>query len=90
LEARNCKTATCQAILLEIFPRLASFIDTSGSTPFYHVIETAEHALVIVNKYPDAMLTLGLLALSRPSEIRPKVPQILGILIQHIQFAISK
>lgn len=75
---------------MEIFPRLASFVDTNFSMPFCNVIEAAEHSLAIVNKYPEAIVTFGFLALSRPIEIRPKLQQILGIIVQHTQMAISK
>lgn len=90
LEARDCKAAICQNVLLEIYPRLASFIDTNGMLPFHNVFEVVDHSLSIVSKYPDAMLTLGLLALSRPQEIRPKIAHILNMLVQHIQSSLAK
>ncbi|KAL7080367.1 hypothetical protein ACQ4LE_000271 [Meloidogyne hapla] len=89
-EARNSKTPHCQLILLELFPRLASFSDNSGQQLFSYVPEAAEHSLALVGKYPEAMLTLGLLALSRPLEIRSKIAPILNILIQHMHLAVSK
>ncbi|CAK5054272.1 unnamed protein product [Meloidogyne enterolobii] len=89
-EARNSKTPYCQLILLELFPRLASFSDNNGQQLFCYVPEAAEHSLALVGKYPEAMLTLGLLALSRPLEIRSKIAPILNILIQHMHLAVSK
>lgn len=55
-EARSSKAATCQAILLDIFPRLAAFLDINFSRPFRNVIETVDHTLALVNKYPEAMV----------------------------------
>jgi len=75
---------------LELFPRLASFSDNNGQQLFCYVPEAAEHSLALVGKYPEAMLTLGLLALSRPLEIRSKIAPILNILIQHMHLAVSK
>ncbi|KAF7639171.1 hypothetical protein Mgra_00001404 [Meloidogyne graminicola] len=89
-EARNSKAPHCQLILLELFPRLASFSDNSGQHLFCYVPEAAEHSLSLIGKYSEAMLTLGLLALSRPLEIRPKIAPILNILIQHMHLAVSK
>ena len=55
-EARNSKAATCQAILLDIFPRLAAFMDINRSQPFRNVVEAVDHTFTLVNKYPDAMV----------------------------------
>ncbi|KAL3082736.1 hypothetical protein niasHS_010538 [Heterodera schachtii] len=90
MDALPSKSAHCQAILLEILPRLANFTDSSNSHPFQNVQEAADHFIAINNKFPQALLTLGLLSLNRPLEMRTRIPRIFQILIQHMQIAVNK
>jgi hypothetical protein len=89
-EARNSKTPYCQQIILELLPRLASFVDINSAMPFSNVPDATDNILSIVNKNAEAMLSLGLLALYRPNEIRPKIPHILNLIIQRIQLETHK
>ncbi|MFH4977941.1 hypothetical protein AB6A40_004650 [Gnathostoma spinigerum] len=76
----------CQAVLLEIFPRLTSFkrdniVVLKDPIPFYN------HAVLLTPKHNVALFTIGLLFLDRPTELRPKLPQLLGIIRQMLQNA---
>lgn len=78
----------CQPILLEIFPRIISFPETYSSVPFQdildHCIRLAESQS---HKFPQSLLTIGLLAVDRPKEIQLKANTILNILKHHfLQF----
>lgn len=90
LEARAIKSTQCQTILLEILPRLASFVDIHNGRPFQQIQEISDHLISINSKYPQALLSLGLLSLNRTQAMRGRVPQIFQIIVQHMQTAVNK
>lgn len=112
MEARSCKSAHCQLILLDILPRLASFVDIHNGRPFQQVKiepnfwlkleffknilwkeqvqEVADHLISVNAKYPQALLSLGLLSLNRPQAMRARVSQILQIIVQNMKMAVGK
>uniref|UniRef100_A0A914I1V5 Serine/threonine-protein kinase TOR n=1 Tax=Globodera rostochiensis TaxID=31243 RepID=A0A914I1V5_GLORO len=90
MDAMPSKSVHCQIILLEILPRLANFVDSSHGHQFQNVQESADHLIAINVKFPQALLTLGLLSLNRPIEMRNRVQRIFQILVQHMQTAVNK
>uniref|UniRef100_A0A915E5G1 Serine/threonine-protein kinase TOR n=1 Tax=Ditylenchus dipsaci TaxID=166011 RepID=A0A915E5G1_9BILA len=82
MELRSSKSTQCQLVLLEIFPRLTSFSDLHDMVPFKEMLN---HALQLTHRYPQALLTLGLLAVDRPTEIKHKAQSILKILVDILQ-----
>lgn len=74
-------------MLLEIFPRLCNFGNASDKLPFQEMLN---YALNLTNKHPQALITVGLLAVVRPEDICPKIPNVFKIIIQIIQQCLSK
>lgn len=94
MELRSTKSVPCQLVLLEIFPRLSSFSDVVQhellAVPFQemlmHAIQMASRPNAV--QFPQALLTIGLLAVDRPTEVHQKALQsILQIILQTLQQA---
>jgi hypothetical protein len=84
--ARSSKSKNCQAVLLEIFPRIVTITPLSAQ----QLNDFVEHALNSTSKYPQAFLSFGLLSLNQPKQLAPKSLKYLTILAQQIKEAIQK
>ncbi|KAI1717889.1 FAT domain-containing protein [Ditylenchus destructor] len=82
MELRTHKSVQCQLVLLEIFPRLSSFADIHDVIPYQDMLN---HALQLTHKHSQALMTVGLLCVDRPAEVRHKAQTILNVLIEIIQ-----
>jgi predicted small integral membrane protein len=80
------KSKHCQALLLEIFPRIV----TINQIQDYQLNDFVEHALNLTAKYPQAFLSFGLLSLNQPRQLGPKVPKYFSILGQQLKECIQK
>jgi FKBP12-rapamycin complex-associated protein len=86
MNARSSKSKHCQALLLEIFPRIVTINKISD----HQLNEFVEHTLNSTSKYPQAFLSFGLLSLNQPREIAPKVPKYFSILAQQLKECVQK
>jgi hypothetical protein len=86
MNARSSKSKHCQAMLLEIFPRIITITPLSE----HQLNDFVEHALNLTSKYPQAFLSFGLLSLNQPRQLATKSLKYLSILAQQIKEAIQK
>lgn len=83
----NSKSKHCQLILLEIFPRLCDFDSLFNQIPFQYMLN---YSINLTNIHFQALITVGLLAVIRPNDVRSKVFNIFKIIIQKFQKSVSK
>uniref|UniRef100_A0A158R4T6 Serine/threonine-protein kinase TOR n=1 Tax=Syphacia muris TaxID=451379 RepID=A0A158R4T6_9BILA len=94
--ALSSRMPSCQAVLLDIIPRIASFQKSFAKTaPHYnslHVnpITMYQYAVQCINKYPPAFFTIGLLFIHRPQEMKEVVGQLIGIIQNLLNTAVLK
>ncbi|KHN87555.1 Target of rapamycin -like protein [Toxocara canis] len=94
--ATACRPLYCQTVLLEILPRLSSFQKTQDPNSEYYKTTWVDplpmfsYALSLTSKHPRALLTIGLLVLDRPTELRSKIGQLLSVIQLMLQAAVNK
>lgn len=82
---------SCQAVLLEIMPRIISFQKTFVGDPrtfkslYVNPLPMYHCAALCTGKYPPAFFTIGLLFIHRPQEMK----EVLDQLILNIQNLLS-
>ncbi|KAJ1361790.1 hypothetical protein KIN20_021134 [Parelaphostrongylus tenuis] len=80
------RSAPVQQILLELFPRLSAWEQCEPT--LCKVV--FEHAKNIVQKNSTALVTLGLLMLQNPERYRGNIPQMMMVVMDMLNTAISK
>lgn len=86
MEARTSRSAQCQLVILEMFPRLVGISPTCAPP----LTEMADHALHMTSKYPQALMTIGLLALHKPDVLKPKLTAMITTFHNIVQQSVSR